>query len=157
MPGAVKLVQHLERHGIPIAVCPPRDLHTSDSAQIATGSTDVKLAWKTGHLPELMRCFARDRIVTADTLDALGLPGKPAPDVFLLAAERLGFGSPAARASTLVFEDSPTGLVASRAAGMMSVWVPDADLFPGAAAEPPTERLSSLEDFRPEAWGLPPF
>ncbi|HJR70640.1 MAG TPA: HAD family hydrolase [Gammaproteobacteria bacterium] len=40
--------------------------------------------------------------------------GKPAPDVFLLAAERMG----AAPARTVVIEDSVNGVLAGRAAGM---------------------------------------
>ena len=46
---------------------------------------------------------------------------KPAPDLFLLAAERLGVAPPAC----LVFEDSPNGIRAARAAGMRCVAVPN--------------------------------
>lgn len=48
--------------------------------------------------------------------------GKPAPDCFLLAAERLGV--PPARC--LVFEDTELGIEAATAAGMASVRVPQA-------------------------------
>lgn len=47
------------------------------------------------------------------------LRGKPAPDVFLLAAERLGL-SPE---RCIVIEDAPPGIVAARAAGMTAVGV----------------------------------
>lgn len=47
--------------------------------------------------------------------------GKPAPDIFLLAAERLG----ADPADCVALEDSPAGLAAARAAGMSAVWIPD--------------------------------
>ncbi len=47
--------------------------------------------------------------------------GKPSPDPFLLAADRLGVPA----ASCLVFEDSATGLEAAKAAGMQSVYVPN--------------------------------
>ena len=43
--------------------------------------------------------------------------GKPAPDCYLLAAERLGVDP----AACLVFEDAPAGIAAARAAGM-TVW-----------------------------------
>jgi HAD superfamily hydrolase (TIGR01509 family) len=46
--------------------------------------------------------------------------GKPAPDMFLLAAERIGV----APAACLVFEDADPGMVAARAAGMQVVRVP---------------------------------
>ena len=46
--------------------------------------------------------------------------GKPAPDCFLIAAERLGV----APADCLVFEDTDLGIEAATAAGMASVRVP---------------------------------
>ena len=45
---------------------------------------------------------------------------KPAPDLFLLAAEKMNL-SPS---SCLVFEDSPLGIQAANAAGMASVYIP---------------------------------
>lgn len=45
---------------------------------------------------------------------------KPAPDLFLLAAEKMNL-SPA---DCLVFEDSPLGIQAAKAAGMLSVYIP---------------------------------
>ena len=53
------------------------------------------------------------RLFTASMVDR----GKPAPDLFLHAAARMG----AAPAATLVIEDSLTGIEAARAAGMQ-VW-----------------------------------
>lgn len=47
--------------------------------------------------------------------------GKPAPDVFLRAAERLGV----AAAACLVLEDAPAGVAAAKAAGMWCVAVPN--------------------------------
>ncbi len=47
--------------------------------------------------------------------------GKPFPDIFLLAAKRLG----AAPADCFVFEDSPNGIRAAHAAGMKPILVPD--------------------------------
>lgn len=48
------------------------------------------------------------------------LHGKPAPDCFLVAAEKLGV----APADCLVFEDTEMGIAAATAAGMASVRVP---------------------------------
>jgi len=57
-----------------------------------------------------------DAIVSADDYKH----GKPAPDGYLLAAERLGV----APADCLVFEDTEMGIEAATAAGMASVKVP---------------------------------
>jgi len=56
-------------------------------------------------------------VVTGD----LGLPSKPAPDVYLHAAQQLGIPIGACA----VLEDSPNGLRAGRAAGAVTVMVPD--------------------------------
>jgi len=77
---------------------------------------------------------------------------KPDPELFLLAAARLG----AARAACAVFEDSPNGMRAALAAGMRCVAVPNAltrplerpavDLVLASLAEQPlAEVLESLE------------
>jgi HAD superfamily hydrolase (TIGR01509 family) len=47
--------------------------------------------------------------------------GKPAPDIFLLAAARLG----AAPADCIVLEDSEPGMLGALAAGMIPIMVPD--------------------------------
>jgi HAD superfamily hydrolase (TIGR01509 family) len=72
---------------------------------------------------------------------------KPAPDLFLLAAERLALPP----AACLVFEDSPNGMRAARAAGMRCVAVPngltrqlrlpDPDLVLGSLAERPLRAI----------------
>jgi HAD superfamily hydrolase (TIGR01509 family) len=67
--------------------------------------------------------------------------GKPAPDLFLLAANRLGVPP----AECVVFEDAPNGVIAARAAGMMVAAVPAKGHrvhFP----EEPTIILDSLHD-----------
>jgi HAD superfamily hydrolase (TIGR01509 family) len=59
--------------------------------------------------------------------------GKPAPDIFIAAAERLGV---AAR-DCMVLEDSEPGIIAAAAAGMTPVMVPD--------LHPPSAGLLALE------------
>jgi len=62
-----------------------------------------------------------------------GLPGKPAPDVFLAAAERLGI----APAACVAFEDAANGVQAAFAAGMTVVGVTtnvDAETLTAAGA-----------------------
>ena len=74
------------------------------------------------------------RAIVLQTLEVLGLVGmfdavvgaedyahgKPAPDPFLVAAERLGVPP----GKCLVFEDAQTGIEAAKAAGMQYVFVP---------------------------------
>ena len=81
--------------------------------------------------------------------------GKPAPDLFLYAAERMG----AAPDRTLVIEDSLTGIRAGLAAGMI-VWrfIGGSHLGVNAPEEPedarPHRRLASFADFFQIAPGL---
>jgi HAD superfamily hydrolase (TIGR01509 family) len=67
-----------------------------------------------------------DVLVTADQVEN----GKPAPDPYLLAAERLGVDP----ASCVVFEDAPAGIASGRAAGM-TVWAVATTHEPGALGE----------------------
>lgn len=71
--------------------------------------------------------------------------GKPAPDVYLEAARRLG----ADPRSCLVVEDSRNGVAAARAAGMTVVLVPNASVPPAPGthelADVVLERLADLE------------
>ena len=82
------------------------------------------------------------RAVIDAALDALGIAellkvvvssdqvahGKPAPDVYLLAAARLGVDP----ADCLVVEDSLNGVLAGRAAGMTVALIPNESVPPGA-------------------------
>lgn len=58
-----------------------------------------------------------DAVVTGEQV----VKGKPAPDIFLLAAERLGLPP----SECVVFEDAPSGILAAKAAGCLPVMVPD--------------------------------
>ena len=53
--------------------------------------------------------------------DIAGLPGKPAPDMYLKTADMMSVRP----AHCLVLEDSPNGLRSGRAAGMTTIMVPD--------------------------------
>lgn len=67
--------------------------------------------------------------------------GKPAPDLFLFAADRLGI----APQDCIVIEDSPAGITAARAAGMRAVG------FLGGAHAGPAHLAQRLADLRPDA------
>jgi HAD superfamily hydrolase (TIGR01509 family) len=71
---------------------------------------------------------------------------KPAPDLFLLAADRLGVRP----ADCVVFEDSPNGIRAARTAGMRVVAVPNGLTRPLPRPEPDLV-LESLADMPLEA------
>lgn len=74
--------------------------------------------------------------------------GKPAPDVYLLAAERLGTEP----ARCLVVEDSLNGVRAGRAAGMTVVLVPNESVPPAEGARKTADIvLASLMDLDPGA------
>jgi len=133
MPGAVRLTNHFHKCGIPQAV--------------ATSSTTHHFHLKTTHHSDWFKIF--ECVITGDD-PAIGR-GKPDPDIFLLAAERLN----ASPGDCLVFEDSPAGIDAALAAGMRCVAVPDPnmsdDRYPKA-----DQIIRNLEDFDFSCWNLPP-
>jgi HAD superfamily hydrolase (TIGR01509 family) len=74
---------------------------------------------------------------------------KPAPDLYLALAQRLGVDA----ASCVAFEDSPTGVAAARAAGAFTVGIPS---FPGVTLEAANLVCDSLNDPRvADILGLP--
>ena len=99
-PGIVPMLKYLTAHDIPLAVA------TSTRNPLAT--TKLQAAG-------LLDWF--DAICTSSDV----AQAKPAPDVYLLAAQRLGV----APEQCLVLEDSPTGVRAALAAGMTPIQVPD--------------------------------
>lgn len=131
MPGAEALSRHLHAHGVPQA--------------IATSSSRRTLAHKAAGHGEWLATFGA--VVTADDVAR----GKPAPDIFLRAAEHIG----AVPETTLVFEDSPLGVEAALAAGMHVIAIPEEAYRDRVGAAHLV--LDSLEEFDPTAWGLPPF
>jgi beta-phosphoglucomutase-like phosphatase (HAD superfamily) len=67
--------------------------------------------------------------------------GKPAPDMFLLAAERLGV----APAQCLVFEDAPLGIEGARRAGMRAVAI--ASTVPADELGAPAHVVARAQDY----------
>lgn len=87
-----------------------------------------------------------DVVVSSDDVAT----GKPAPDVYLEAARRLGVEP----SRCLVVEDSRNGVLAGRAAGMRVVLVPNESVPPGpGAAEAADLVLGRLTDLPVDALG----
>ena len=99
-PGVVELLDHLAARGVPCGV--------------ATSTLSPRAEQHLRHVGLF------DRFATVVTRSDVERP-KPAPDPYLLAAERLG----ARPAHCLALEDSPNGIRAAAAAGMAVVMIPD--------------------------------
>jgi len=97
-PGAIDLVERL-RGRVPMA------LASNSSGRL------VSTALSTAGLADAFHA-----IVTADDVS----DGKPAPDIYLLACERLGVRPE----DSLALEDTPSGIAAAKAAGLACIAVP---------------------------------
>lgn len=134
--GARELVAALAARGIPHAV--------------ATSSSSHLFALKTRRHTDWFASFGA--VVRGD--DPRCRRGKPAPDIFLLAAADLGVAPP----DCVVVEDAPSGVAAARAAGMAVVAVPDpgmdrsrygeADLIVDSLAALDPDRLLAVDGSR---------
>jgi HAD superfamily hydrolase (TIGR01509 family) len=109
---------HIQANGVPVKPGVGRILEQARQSglRLALGTSSRALythamLWLAGIAP----CF--QVLVTRDLVEA----GKPAPDIYLKAAELLGVDP----ADCLVFEDSRNGIRAAKAAGMPVVMIPD--------------------------------
>ena len=85
-----------------------------------------------------------DQLVSA----AVGMPGKPHPEVFLRTAELLNAGP----TRCLVFEDSFNGLVAAKAARMKVVVMPDPEEYEQKRFGAADLKIRSLHEFSMESF-----
>lgn len=132
MPGALALTQHFYQAGIPQAIATSSDAHRFER--------------KISNHPDWLDRFAC--VVTGD--DPAIAQGKPAPDCFLITAERLKTTPD----RCLVFEDSVAGVRAAKRAGMAVIAIPSPELS-RSHFQMADLILDSLLEFQPTAWGLP--
>ena len=130
MPGARELIAALRERRVPIGLATNSGREFATRALRAAGVLD---------------CF--DAVVSAEEVEH----PKPAPDVYLEAARRLGVDP----GSCLVVEDSFNGVRAGKAAGMIVVLVPNHSIPPApGTAELADLVLERLADLEPGAIGV---
>jgi pseudouridine-5'-monophosphatase len=130
-PGAEAFTRELAARGVPLAV--------------ATSSERVLLDLKTRRHGDWFSIFRA--VVPGD--DPRVRRGKPAPDIFRVAAEASGARPDAG----VVCEDAPAGLEAARAAGMQVVALPDPAMDRERYAEADLV-VGAWSDLRPEDLGF---
>jgi HAD superfamily hydrolase (TIGR01509 family) len=116
-PGAIELVERL-RNRVPLALASNTSRDLVDTALETGGLTD-----------------AFDAIVTSDDVEH----AKPAPDLYLLACERLGVDP----SDALALEDTAPGIAAAKAAGLTCIAVPQ---FAGTDVSAADRVIDSLEE-----------
>ncbi len=116
------------------------------------------------HSQGVKKCIASssfERIIAA-VVDVLGIEkyfefiysaenethGKPHPGVFITAAAKFGVSA----SSCVVFEDSPSGVLAAKAARMTCVAVPEAEMRDHRYIGIADRVLGSLEEFTQTYW-----
>lgn len=137
MPGAKKLVEHLHKNSVPIA--------------LATSSSNESVDKKMQNHRDILPLFHH---LTMGSTDPEVTKGKPDPSIFLVCASR--FPDKPQPENCLVFEDAVNGIKAANAANMQVVAVPDPRIDTDQL-QTATLLLKSLEDFQPELFGLPPY
>lgn len=136
LPGVEKLFNHFKKNNIPMA--------------LATSNPHYLTEYKLSKFKNISNSFSH--IVSGDDPEVIN--GKPAPDIFLVAASR--FSDKPNPENCLVFEDAPNGVTGGICAGMQVVMVPDPKL-PKEFTNEATLVLKSLCDFQPECFCLPKF
>ena len=138
------MLARFEAHGAPLidgAVTIVRRLAATYPLGVASSAHPrvIAAALRTSGLADAFRA-----VTSSDEVEH----GKPDPDVYLLAAERLGVAADAC----LVVEDSLNGVLAGRAAGMTVVLVPNAAVPPAAGAREAADVcLEAIAELDPSA------
>lgn len=119
-PGAVELVARLRGlDGVRLGLASNSPRFLVDDALRTSGLSD-----------------AFETIVTADDVER----SKPAPDIYVLACDRLGVEP----SEAVALEDSPSGIAAAKAAGLVCIAVPQFAEIDVSAADEVVESLEAL-------------
>ncbi len=123
-PGLMDLLKKLRQENYSLAVCSSAQMH------------DIEIVLNTISAKKFF-----DQIVSAESVEH----GKPAPDCYLLTAEKLGVNP----SDCLVIEDAPKGVAAAKAADMKCFVIPSIGLekadFTGA--DRVLENLSQVPNY----------
>ena len=125
LPGAVELVKGIRGLG----------------RRMAVASSSIE-PWVEACLTKLGLHDQFDELITGSDVTN----GKPDPEIYLLAARRLG----AAARDCLAFEDAPAGIQSARAAGM-TVWAVRTEYTRGLELPGPHREFDSLTDVELDA------
>ncbi len=120
LPGAIAAVEGLRRARIPVGL-----------------ASSSKRAWVEACLSRIGLGGAFQSLATGDEVKA----GKPAPEIYELAAGRLGVNA----GSCLAFEDAPAGILSAKAAGM-TCWAVRTEYTRGLTLPDPDREFDSLVD-----------
>lgn len=124
--GAEELLNYLKAEGIPYG--------------LATGSEAVNLAFYMKHL-DLGRWFSEENTVYDDHT----FEGKPAPDIYLRAAEKIGLPP----SEIIVFEDGTSGMLSALRAGIgvvLPIWEATLPSPLTEVVSPPLGKDAALHD-----------
>ena len=119
LPGAVALVKAVRAAGVPLAVA----------------SSSI-LPWVEACLEKIGLAGQFDQVISGSDV----AEGKPSPEIYLLAAQRLAVDPVRA----LAIEDAPAGILSAKAAGM-ACWAVRTEYTRGLALPNPDREFETLE------------
>ena len=140
MPGVERVVEHLHKNGIPMA--------------IATSGKTLEYFSKTQHIPNVFeegKYF--HHVIHGDDPRVQRL--KPFPDILEICFSEFD-PKPESHQNVLVVEDNSVGIEAAVAAGMQSLLVNDKRFFQVKESKANVV-INGLPELDPQAFGLPPF
>ncbi|CAG2118407.1 unnamed protein product, partial [Medioppia subpectinata] len=140
MPGVERVVGHLATNGIPMAIASSNDRHSYD-----------------GNRERFDHFFDHFSHAVLSGEKSEQIANKPDPHIYRVAYDRFADPKPRSPTNVLVFEDNEVGVRAAVGAGMPCVLVVDPRLNLQEVSQSATLVIKSMNNFRPELFGLPPL